>query len=284
MKTMPLPLKVRSKSGKKASSVSFLFPIVKPPLKWAGGKRWLVPHLQTLWQKHSHRRLVEPFSGGLAVTLGLIPRKALLNDVNVHLVNFYTYLKKGLRVNLDFKNDTETYYQFRAKFNALLSAGKEHTEEAAQIFYYLNRTGFNGLCRFNQSGKFNVPVGRYKTISYKTDFLEYKEAFKNWEFAAVDFENLKLAPTDFIYADPPYDVQFTQYSAGGFNWEDQVRTAEWLTKHTGPVVLSNQATPRIMSLYRSLGFNTHILDAPRMISSTGNRDKAKEVLATRNVI
>src|ERR1019366_7220989 len=64
-------------------------PSVRPPLKWAGGKRWQVPHLVSLWQSNAHRRLVEPFCGGLAVTLGLMPDRALLNDINPHLINFY---------------------------------------------------------------------------------------------------------------------------------------------------------------------------------------------------
>src|SRR5581483_7002706 len=66
---------------------------IRPPLKWAGGKRWQVPHLKPLWESHSHRRLVEPFCGGLAVTLGLMPERALLNDANPHLINFYSWLR-----------------------------------------------------------------------------------------------------------------------------------------------------------------------------------------------
>ncbi|HJU09522.1 MAG TPA: DNA adenine methylase, partial [Candidatus Binataceae bacterium] len=72
---------------------------VRPPLKWAGGKRWLVPDLAKLWNGHESRRLVEPFCGGLAVALSLRPKRALLNDINPHAVNFYSWLKRGLRVN-----------------------------------------------------------------------------------------------------------------------------------------------------------------------------------------
>jgi hypothetical protein len=88
---------------------------------------------------------------------------------------------------------------------------------------------------------------------------------------------------DFIYADPPYDVEFTTYSAGGFSWEDQVRTAELLAEHKGPVVMSNQATKRIVSLYKRLKFKLAYLDAPRRISCTGDRSAAREVLATKNI-
>jgi DNA adenine methylase len=254
-----------------------------PPLKWAGGKRWQVPHLLPLWQPHAHRRLVEPFCGGLAVTLGLVPQRALLSDVNPHLMIFYRWLKRGLRVTARMANDEAMYYRHRARFNALLRAGKEDSPQAAGLFYYLNRTGYNGLCRFNRSGEFNVPFGSYKQITYVRDFSAYVGTFANWDFTTGDFEAVLVADDDFVYADPPYDVEFTQYSQGGFAWEDQVRTAEWLARHHGPVVLVNQATTRIVDLYTRLGYCISYLNAPRRISCTGDRTPAREVLATRNL-
>ena len=98
-----------------------------------------------------------------------------------------------------------------------------------------------------------------------------------------DFETVPLRPDDFIYADPPYDVEFTHYSKGGFAWEDQVRAAHWLARHPGPVILSNQATKRIVKLYKGLGFALRFLQAPRMISCTGDRTPAREVLAVKNL-
>jgi len=256
---------------------------VKPPLKWAGGKRWQVPHVRRYWERHSDRRLVEPFCGGLAVTLGLLPQRALLNDINPHLINFYRWLKRGLVIALSMSNDDSRFYLYRRRFNNLLREGLSETAEAGSLFYYLNRTGYNGLCRFNSTGSFNVPFGRYKTINYRTDFLEYTAVFANWEFTNTRFDAVPLRRDDFVYADPPYDVEFTTYSQGGFSWDDQVRTAEWLSTHQGPVVLANQATSRIVALYRSLGFSLTFLDAPRRISCTGNRAPAQEVLAVRNL-
>jgi DNA adenine methylase len=92
---------------------------------------------------------------------------------------------------------------------------------------------------------------------------------------------LAIEPDDFVYADPPYDVEFTTYSPGGFTWDDQQRTAECLARHPGPVVLSNQATRRIVKLYKKLGFEVRYLDGPRRISCTGDRTAAKEVLAVK---
>jgi DNA adenine methylase len=258
---------------------------LKPPLKWAGGKRWQVPHLRPLWDSHSHRRLVEPFSGGLAVALGLQPERALLNDANQHLINFYRWLKKGLRVSVPMENKESLFYQHRERFNALVHAGKGESQEAAALFYYLNRTGYNGLCRFNSRGEFNVPFGQYKTINYNHTraFPAFRDTFATWEFTAGDLADIPLERADFVYADPPYDVEFTTYSQGGFSWEDQIRTAEALARHRGPVVLVNQFTKRVDELYKSLGYAVDYLDAPRRISCNGDRTPAKEVFATRNL-
>ena len=256
---------------------------LRPPLKWAGGKRWLVPRVRRLREGHERRRFVEPFCGGLGVAVGLLPRRALLNDVNPHLVNFYRHLGRGFTISLPMENASGTYYAYRSIFNALLAAGRGHTAEAATLFYYLNRTGFNGLCRLNSRGEFNVPFGSYARIAYVRDFSSYKPVFSRWEFSSLDFESLRLKPGDFVYADPPYDVPFTQYARKQFSWDDQVRAAEWLARHKGPVVLSNQATPRVVALYRRLGYDLQFLAAPRRISCTGDRTPAPEVLATRNM-
>jgi DNA adenine methylase len=257
--------------------------VLKPPLKWAGGKRWLVPHLEPLWQAHQQRRYVEPFCGGLAVAFGLQPERALLNDINPHLINFYRQVRRGLSFEIKARYQKELFYRHRNRFNELVRGGWAFTKEAAQLFYYLNRTCYNGLCRFNRSGEFNVPFGRYKTVNYLNDFEVYRERFLGWSFENRDLEELHLEREDFVYADPPYDVEFTTYSAGGFSWDDQVRAAEWLAKHRGPVVLSNQATRRIVKLYRELGFSLRFLNGPRRISCNGDRKAAREVLASKNL-
>ncbi len=256
---------------------------LRPPLKWAGGKRWLIPKLTKLWAKHSKLRLVEPFCGGLSVALGLQPEKALLNDVNFAVINFYQQIQQGLILDIALDNDEAAYYHNRTEFNRLnQSGGSENI--VAQLFYYLNRTGYNGLCRFNKSGGYNVPFGRYKTINYQTDFTPYQSVLSAWQFSNQDFSELDVDENDFIYADPPYDVAFHHYAQQGFDWQDQVRLAHWLAEHKGPVVLSNQATPRIIKLYKELDFKLRYLDAPRRISCKANgRKSIKEVMATRGI-
>jgi DNA adenine methylase len=259
--------------------------MTKPPLKWAGGKRWLISHLTPFWEQHAQRRYVEPFCGGLAVALGLQPKRALLNDVNPHLINFYRHLQHGLamciEMRIDMRYDEQLFYTHRARFNELIKNGGAKSEEAAQLFYYLNRTCFNGLCRFNKSGEFNVPFGTYTNVNYDADFSQFPVALRDWKFTNVDVEKVPLKKGDFVYADPPYDVEFTTYSSGGFSWEDQLRAAEFLAQHDGPVVISNQATPRIVELYERLGFKLSYLPGPRRISCTGDRTAAREVLAVK---
>ena len=203
--------------------------------------------------------------------------------MNVHLINFCRWLQRGLYVDVAMANDSELYYRLRDRFNQLTLNGGIESPEAAQIFYYLNRTGFNGLCRFNRKGEFNVPFGRYKIINYAKDFLEYVPVLAKWDFLEGDFCKITLNKDDFIYADPPYDVEFTKYSSHAFLWDDQVRLAEWLTQHPGPVVASNQATERILHLYERLGFTTTILHGPRRISCTGDRTPAREMFAYRGI-
>jgi len=270
----PLAKQVANINGSTAKTERLI-----PPLKWAGGKRWLVQHLQHTWQKHSDRRLVEPFCGGLAIALGLQPQKALLNDINPHVINFYKWLQKGLKLEIDTQNMRDFYYAQRVEFNRLIQAGEADTPKAAQLFYYLNRTGYNGLCRFNQKGGFNVPFGKYKTINYNPDFSAYKPTLSQWHFTNVDFAKIAITSNDLIYADPPYDVEFRQYSKNGFEWSEQERLATWLANQNCPAIASNQATDRILTLYKDLGFEYKVLDAPRRISCNGDRVPAREMLA-----
>jgi DNA adenine methylase len=265
------------------TAVKTAFETVRPPLKWAGGKRWQLPYLTPVWRSQASRRLVEPFCGGLAVSLGLRPHAALLNDANRHLINFYLWVQKGLTPSIRMANEEQLFYRYRDRFNALVRDDKSNSGEAAQLFYYMNRTAYNGLCRFNSRGEFNTPFGQYKSIAYAKSFEMYRDVFADWCFTSGDFADLRFENDDFVYADPPYDVEFTAYSQGGFSWEDQVRTAETLAKHPGPVILVNQATKRINTLYRKLGYALEYHDAPRRISCTGDRTPAKEVFATRNL-
>jgi hypothetical protein len=116
----------------------------KPPLKWAGGKRWLVPYLLPFWRENPHRRLVKPFVGGMAVTLELLPEKVLLNDINPHLISFYRWLQSGLRFDIEMRNDEELYYRQRDRFNELIAGGNR--DIATTVSVVLTRAA-RSMCR-----------------------------------------------------------------------------------------------------------------------------------------
>ena len=233
---------------------------LRPPLKWAGGKRWQVPHLRPLWRRTSAAGSSSRSAAASPSRSGCCRARALLNDVNPHLINFYRWLQRGLRVDdLAMANDEALFYRQRDRFNALLADGKGDGREAAALFYYLNRTGYNGLCRFNRRGEFNVPFGRYTRIAYTRDFSAYRDAFADWTFTGGDFEAVPLEPTTSSTPIRPTTWSSRSTRKGGFTWDDQERTAEWLATHPGPVVLVNQATERVETLYRRLGYAVQFL-------------------------
>ncbi len=123
------------------------------------------------------------------------------------------------------RNDETTFYAQRDRFNQLIREGISDGMEAASLFYYLNRTCYNGLCRFNSKGEFNVPFGRYKKIIYKTDFSEYVPAFAQWEFACADFEKVPLELMISSMQTRPMMLSLRN-TEEPFGWYDQVRLAE----------------------------------------------------------
>lgn len=218
----------------------------------------------------------------MAVTLGIEPKHAILNDINKPLINFYKEVQKGLKITIPFLNDKTTYYEIRKQFNVCMNMNK-YTSMTAQWFYYLNKGGFNGLCRFNKKGEFNVPFGSYKTISHVRDLTDYTNLFLQYQFMNVDFEDMPILTKAFVYADPPYDECFSAYSGQSFTWEDQERLAHWLAKHDCPVVASNKATERIINLYNSLGFTLEKIERPSSIAANKEkRKKEDDILITKN--
>ena len=217
----------------------------------------------------------------MSVALGLLPKRAYLADLNEHLINFHQWLQRGLVAERG-SFTRNLLFTRPARFNELVRQ-QQHSPEAATLFYYLNRTCFNGLCRFNKKNEFNVPFGRYKTINYTRDFTRYQPQLATGDIAHHSFEHTPVQNGNFIYVDPPYDTPFTQYAKEDFTWADQERLVQWLLKYDGPIVATNQATPRALELYGDNGFQVQLLAAPRRIACTGDRTPAQEILATKNI-
>lgn len=271
--------------------------MLKPFLKYAGGKRWLVPSLERIWtlqlSSTPDLRLVEPFVGGMSVSLGLGPKKAILSDINPHLINLYKSVAKGaFSLPLEeYQHDRDWYFALRERFNSLVRSELDIEScnfERARLFYMLNRTCFNGLTRFSLKGKFNVPFGNYPRVEFLSpnQFSAYQDRFTDWDFSCGDFQSIKLASSDFLYLDPPYhsdgDKAFTGYF-GKFDWNDRVRMVKWAASANIPVVASDLATSETMGLYSDHGFKLTTVVAPRRISANGNRESTIELLCHKNI-
>ena len=259
-------------------------PKLTPFLKWAGGKTWLAPKLAEMYEPYCNTHTwVEPFCGSLGATLGVMPKRAVLSDSNSPLINLYHQIDKGMSSS-NYWNSKEQFEDIKRRFNLY----QFNDEFSAKAFYYLNRTCFNGLCRFNQKGEFNVGYGKYKNPKLDHDFSIYRDAFTEWDFFNSCYGDTLMLLKDFyhrqhfIYADPPYDGGFTGYS-GTFTWDDQVNLAEMLAGLDSPVVASNKATDRVIDLYKSLGFAIEYIEAPRRIACNGDRKPVTEMLATKNI-
>lgn len=266
-------------------------PSLRSPLKWAGGKYRVLPHIQKHLPKG--KRLIEPFVGSAVVFLNTDYEQYLLNDINADLINFYqaiqmqgaefiTYAKKFFKAKYNFP---EQFYKLREKFNSL-SEG----EEKSALFLYLNRHAYNGLCRYNKSGGFNAPFGRYVTPYFpEKELLVLQEKSTRAVFTCQSFEETmrQAKKNDVIYCDPPYvplssTSYFTQYSGQTFIEADQLSLAEIaheLMNKKIPVLISNHNTKFTRKLYdpaKLIKFKVR-----RFISCNGEkRNFADELLAS----
>jgi DNA adenine methylase len=267
---------------------------LRPFLKWAGRKRRLVPNLVKLVRLPA-RRLVEPFCGSAAVSLALHERAEAfwLNDANPDLAGLFRVasercaaLAKRAEALFDPASNTEeAYYRLREAFNA----AKRGSLERSALFLYLNRHGYNGLCRYNASGLYNVPFGRYAQVSFQREELEAAGGLlRKARITCGDFEPVlaECGDGDLVYCDPPYvplsaTASFTAYAKGGFSPADQERLVAASRAAAGrgaTVVLSNHDTPGVRRLYRGAELVT--VDVRRSISrDAANRGTASEVIA-----
>ena len=259
---------------------------LRPFLKWAGGKRQLLPHLRQFYPRE-FRKYFEPFLGSGAVFFDLVnqgllqKRRATLTDTNADLIGCYLRLRDApenvirvlKRLASGYKKDPEAHFykirndHFNPKRATLRNGGalksKDYTASLAAMLIYLNRTGFNGLFRMNSKGLFNVPRGRYTNPTIcDADNLQRVAATISRRSIAVKQTTydhvLKTAkPGDFVYLDPPYaplshTALFTSYTAEGFSSDDQrqlQRAVLDLARRGIWVLLSNSTAPEVASLY-----------------------------------
>jgi DNA adenine methylase len=256
-------------------------------VRWPGGKSWLAPRLRPIWHRHSHRRLVEVFAGGIGLSLGLRPKRALLNDLNSHLINLYRQVKGGLALTMP-PDSKDVFQDALTRLNALIEAGRSDTEEAAQLFFVVVTLCYGGHIRPGIGGRISASFGyRGNKIKRSIQTEMYWHAFQGWEFTSVDFESVPIDPEDFVFADPPYDGRALDYFIKQFDWDEQVRLALWLAKHPGPVVITNYPTDRLLSLYRDLGYHLAIerrINSLKMqLTQSDEHKRSLELIAWRNL-
>lgn len=259
-------------------------PCLKPVIYYAGGKSYLLPKLREIYKPFQNRRLVDLFTGGMNVPLGLMPEKALINDINPHVINLYKQIRNKLQIKIPLINTKEIYLQYKNIFNNMSLEEQIKSPRAAEIFYYLNRTGFGGLTRFNSNGKFNVPYGNHKQVNYVKNMELYYKVFQKWDFTCKDFSQIIIDAKDFIYCDPPYYKQYSEYNKEFFTWNDHVRLIKYLKDFNNPILISNSNTEEIISLYEENGFIIEYIMMPRRLSKNKqHRKQVKEILAKRGM-
>lgn len=250
------------------SKVNFSTNSVKPLFRWAGGKTWLLPHLQKMLNVEFNN-YIEPFLGGASVFLWLkqsakIAVKTYLSDSNEELINAYKVIKKFpnnlYQELLMFRNTSEEYYRIRdIAFTCPV--------KRAARFYFLNRTCFNGLFRVNLSGKFNVPYGKKKYAElFSLDSINsFSKMLQGAHLRCCDF-NQRLefvSEGDLVFLDPPYTVAhenngFVKYNQKIFKWEDQLRLKEFIQSiidRKAFFILTNAYHNSTNKLFSGLGRN-----------------------------
>jgi DNA adenine methylase len=259
--------------------------------KWPGGKAKLLPRIKKLLPKAS--TFIEPFMGSGFLSLHLEYEQYLLNDSNPHLIKFFqdlleynselVELAKALFVK---DNNTEAkYLDFREQFNNMPPGLLR-----SALFLYLNRHGYNGLCRFNKSGGYNVPFGRYSSTYFPEHeleaFIAKKSRIKLFNLDFKHFLSNKSFPIDsVIYCDPPYvplnkSSSFTSYDGNVFSFAEQEQLVNLINnlKPCLPTLISNHYTQQTKMLYKEAEISTFYV--PRYISCKGNtRKQVKELLA-----
>ncbi len=267
---------------------------LKPFVKWAGGKRQLLPELLKRVPK-TFQVYFEPFLGGGALLFALQPQKAVVGDINYDLVNAYKVIKHEVLKLIEIleqhqkKHSEEYYYKIRK-----IDKNSLNNVERAARFIYLNKTCYNGLYRENSKGEFNVPIGRYKnpTILDRENLLAISEYLNSADVKIIhgDYKHIVACAKkgDFVYFDPPYvpvsvTANFTKYTKSDFTLEDQKELAQvfrQLADNGCYVMLSNSDTEIVRELYKE--FNIDQVSANRFINSNSQKRKNHTELIIRN--
>lgn len=247
-------------------------PGTDPFLRWAGGKSWMIKHLDTIMGNFNFNHYHEPFLGGAAIFFSLNHHyRAYLSDMNPELVDTYIAVRdfplQVIEIFQSFPNTEQDYYRIRTQ------RYPTQIQKAAQ-FIYLNQMSYNGLYRVNKSGQYNVPYGFRSSFKYDTKrIIDASNALKNTNIKHGDFEINKytIKEGDLIFLDPPYTVShnnngFIEYNRNLFSLDDQYRLSKYIDyiKNKGAFyILTNAAHAKIEEIFnkgdQKFCFNRHSL-------------------------
>lgn len=251
---------------------------MKPLVKYRGGKSKEIPHLINHIPRYSGR-YIEPFFGGGALFFHLEPKRAIINDINSKLIAFYlgvkdnfetlktelTEIEKKYIVNRrkfeelksktpDTRVDDENepiYYQIRDMFNDLTE--KKYSD--ALLYFFINKTAYSGMIRYNAKGEFNVPYGRYANLNTSLVTIAHNKLLSNTEIYNLDYSEIfKMSKEDdFIFLDPPYDCVFSDYGnvehKDGFNERNHIELANHYKQLKCKALMVIGRTPLTEKLY-----------------------------------
>ena len=268
---------------------------IAPFVKWAGGKRQLIPRIRERMPEE-YNEYYEPFVGGGAVIFDILPANALINDINKALINTYRticnepddFLKEVNRLDNEMWEDgKEYYYSIREHYNDKLMRS-EYDVELAALFVFINKHCFNGLYRVNGKGLFNVPYNNSRRASVDEDvIMATSEYLRGVTIMDGDFEQAcKTAKKDdFVFIDSPYaplnPTSFESYTKEGFDIESHKRLAKLydeLTARGCYCMLTNHNTELINELYGNKDYKIDVVSVKRMINSDASNRVGEEVI------
>ena len=268
---------------------------VAPFVKWAGGKRQLIPQIRERMPE-KYNDYYEPFVGGGAVIFDLLPANALINDINIALINTYrticnepdAFLKEVNRLDNDMWEDGKKYYySIREHYNDKLMRS-EYDVELAALFVFINKHCFNGLYRVNGKGLFNVPYNNSRRVSVDEDvIIATSEYLRGVTIIDGDFEQAckNAKKGDFVFIDSPYaplnPTSFESYTKEGFDIESHKRLAKLYNELTARgcyCMLTNHNTELINELYGNKDYKIDVVSVKRMINSDASNRVGEEVI------
>lgn len=268
---------------------------VAPFVKWAGGKRQLLPQIEERMPE-KYNNYIEPFVGGGAVVFGLLPENALINDINEALINAYRqicnepdmFLKVINKLDQEMWEDGKKYYySLREHYNDKLMKA-EYDVELAALFVFINKHCFNGLYRVNGKGLFNVPYNNSRRSSVdESVIMEVSEYLQGITIMNGDFREISASAKkgDFIFLDSPYaplnPTSFESYTKEGFDIESHRRLSKFYDELTAKgcyCMLTNHNTELINELYGNKGYKIDVVSVKRMINSDASNRVGEEVI------